>query len=155
MTLGVIAIYRLGVVVPIPGVNADAITLLFKQQSNTILGFLDVFSGGAMSRMSIFAMGIMPYINASIIMSLLQGAHVIPYLDHLSKEGEAMKMTTSIDASYTPRDQLKQPDINGMLRRYKRKLRQMESAGMSEYPQAHVLRGKISALIEIGAKARP
>lgn len=89
MTLGVIAIYRLGVIIPIPGVNADAITMLFKQQSNTILGFLDVFSGGAMSRMSIFAMGIMPYINASIIMSLLQGAHVIPYLDHLAKEGEA------------------------------------------------------------------
>ena len=89
MTLGVIAIYRLGVIIPIPGVNADAITLLFKQQANTILGFLDVFSGGAMSRMSIFAMGIMPYINASIIMSLLQGAHVIPYFDHLQKEGEA------------------------------------------------------------------
>ncbi len=89
MTLGVLAVYRLGVTVPIPGVNADALTILFKQQANTLLGFLDVFSGGALSRMSIFSMGIMPYINASIIMSLLQGAHVIPYLDHLAKEGEA------------------------------------------------------------------
>lgn len=89
ITLGVIALYRLGVTVPIPGVNADALTILFKQQANSLLGFLDVFSGGALSRMSIFSMGIMPYINASIIMSLLQGAHVIPYLDHLAKEGEA------------------------------------------------------------------
>ena len=88
MTLGIIAIYRVGAIVPIPGVNSDAIQLLFKQNAGTILGFLDVFSGGAMSRMSIFAMGIMPYINASIIMSLLQGAHVIPYLDRLAKEGE-------------------------------------------------------------------
>src|SRR5438552_2634941 len=88
VTLGVIALYRLGVTVPIPGVNADALTILFKQQANTLLGFLDVFSGGALSHMSIFSMGIMPYINASIIMSLLQGAHVIPYLDQLAKEGE-------------------------------------------------------------------
>jgi preprotein translocase subunit SecY len=89
MTLGVIAVYRLGVTIPIPGVNADALTIIFKQQANSLLGFLDVFSGGALSRMSIFSMGVMPYINASIIMSLLQGAHVIPYLDHLAKEGEA------------------------------------------------------------------
>ncbi len=89
MTLAVIAVYRLGVTIPIPGVNRDALTILFKQQANTLLGFLDVFSGGALSQMSIFSMGIMPYINASIIISLLQGAHVIPYLDHLAKEGEA------------------------------------------------------------------
>lgn len=89
MTLGVLAVYRLGVAVPIPGVNAEALTILFKQQANTLLGFLDVFTGGALSRLSIFSMGIMPYINASIIMSLLQGAHVIPYLDHLAKEGES------------------------------------------------------------------
>ncbi|MFA6583962.1 MAG: preprotein translocase subunit SecY, partial [Elusimicrobiaceae bacterium] len=55
---------------------------------NNLLGFLDIFSGGALGRFSIFSMGVMPYINASIIMSLLQGAHVIPYLDRLSKEGE-------------------------------------------------------------------
>ncbi|MFN0116705.1 MAG: preprotein translocase subunit SecY [Elusimicrobiota bacterium] len=89
VALGVVIIYRLGVIVPIPGVNADAIALLFKGQSNNLLGFLNIFSGGALSRMSIFSMGIMPYINASIIMSLLQGAHVIPYLDQLAKEGES------------------------------------------------------------------
>jgi len=88
MTLGVIAIYRAGAAITVPGINKEAIQFLFSQQSNTLLGFLDVFSGGALSRISIFAMGIMPYINASIIMSLLQGAHVIPYLDHLQKEGE-------------------------------------------------------------------
>jgi preprotein translocase subunit SecY len=54
-----------------------------------MLGFLDIFSGGALSRLSICALGIMPYINASIIMSLLQGAHMIPYLDQLVKEGES------------------------------------------------------------------
>jgi preprotein translocase subunit SecY len=89
ITLGVIALYRLGVTVPIPGVNADALTIMFKQQANSLLGFLDIFSGGALSHMSIFSMGIMPYINASIIMSLLQGAHVLPYLDQLAKEGES------------------------------------------------------------------
>jgi len=89
MTLGVIAAYRIGVTIPIAGVNAEALVALFKAQSNSLLGFLNIFSGGALSRMSIFSLGIMPYINASIIMSLLQGAHVIPYLDHLAKEGEA------------------------------------------------------------------
>jgi len=88
MTLGILVVYRLGVAVPVPGVDGAAVEMMFKQQANTLLGFLDVFTGGALSRFSIFAMGIMPYINASIIMSLLQGAHVIPYLDHLAKEGE-------------------------------------------------------------------
>ncbi len=89
MTLGVIAVYRIGVTIPIAGVNSNALAAMFNQQGNSILGFLNVFSGGALSRMSIFSLGIMPYINASIIMSLLQGAHVIPYLDQLAKEGEA------------------------------------------------------------------
>ncbi len=87
-TLGIIAVYRLGAAIPIPGVNAAALKSLFDAHSNSILGFLDMFSGGALNRMSIFSMGIMPYINASIIMSLMQGAHVIPYLDRLAKEGE-------------------------------------------------------------------
>ena len=85
VTIGVLAVYRMGVAIPIPGINSDALQTLFNQQANTLLGFMDIFSGGALSRFSIFAMGIMPYINASIIMSLLQGAHVIPYLDHLQK----------------------------------------------------------------------
>ncbi|MFC1500966.1 preprotein translocase subunit SecY [Elusimicrobiota bacterium] len=87
-TLAIIAAYRLGAAIPIPGVNALALKSLFAAHANSLLGFMDMFSGGALNRMSIFAMGIMPYINASIIMSLMQGAHVIPYLDRLSKEGE-------------------------------------------------------------------
>src|SRR4051812_10764651 len=87
-TIGILAAYRVGATIPIPGVNADALRNLFAAQQNTLLGFLNIFSGGALSHMSIFSMGIMPYINASIIMSLLQGAHVIPYLDQLAKEGE-------------------------------------------------------------------
>lgn len=87
-TLAIIIAYRIGAAVPIPGINADAVRSLFAANSNGLLGFLDMFSGGALNRMSVFSMGIMPYINASIIMSLMQGAHVIPYLDRLAKEGE-------------------------------------------------------------------
>lgn len=87
-TLGILTAYRLGAVVPLPGINSDAVRLLFETQKNTLLGFLDIFSGGALGRFSIFSMGIMPYINASIIMSLLQGAHIFPHLDRLQKEGE-------------------------------------------------------------------
>ncbi len=87
-TMGILAAYRLGAVIPLPGINTDAMRVLFESQRNTLLGFLDIFSGGALGRFSIFSMGIMPYINSSIIMSLLQGAHVFPYLDRLQKEGE-------------------------------------------------------------------
>ncbi len=87
-TLAIIVAYRIGAAVPIPGINADAVRSLFEANSNGLPGFLDMFSGGALNRMSVFSMGIMPYINASIIMSLMQGAHVIPYLDRLAKEGE-------------------------------------------------------------------
>ena len=89
LTLGLIAVYRLGAMIPVPGINAEALVRLFQAHSNTLLGFLDIFSGGALKRLSIFAMGTMPYINASIIISLLQGAHVIPYLDRLAKEGQS------------------------------------------------------------------
>ena len=87
-TLGVLSVYRLGAAIPLPGINAEAMRALFETQRHTLLGFLDIFSGGALGRFSIFSMGIMPYINASIIISLLQGAHVFPYLDHLQKEGQ-------------------------------------------------------------------
>ncbi|MDR2436563.1 MAG: preprotein translocase subunit SecY [Endomicrobium sp.] len=87
-TLLIIVAYRIGATVPLPGINAEAVKSLFAAQANGLLGFLDMFSGGALNRMSVFSMGIMPYINASIIMSLIQGAHVIPYLDRLAKEGE-------------------------------------------------------------------
>ena len=87
-TMGAIAVYRVGAAIPIPGINGDALASIFSAQRGGILGFLNIFSGGALSRFSIFSMGVMPYINASIIMSLLQGAHVLPYLDRLYKEGE-------------------------------------------------------------------
>lgn len=88
-TFALLAVFRIGVAIPIPGVNPSALRAFFEAQSHTLLGFLDMFSGGALSRLSIFALGIMPYISASIIMSLVQGAHMIPYIDMLVKEGEA------------------------------------------------------------------
>jgi preprotein translocase subunit SecY len=87
--LGALAVYRLGATIPIPGINTAALQALFAAQKGSVLGFLDIFSGGALSRFSIFSMGVMPYINASIIMSLVQGAHVFPMLDRLQKEGES------------------------------------------------------------------
>ncbi len=87
-TLGAIAVYRVGAAIPIPGINADALKSIFNSQRGGLLGFINIFSGGALRRFSIFSMGVMPYINASIIMSLLQGAHVLPHLDRLYKEGE-------------------------------------------------------------------
>ena len=83
-TLGAIAVFRIGASIPIPGVNGDAIRAIFNAQSGSLLGFLNTFSGGALARFSIFSMGVVPYINASIIMSLLQGAHVLPMLDRLA-----------------------------------------------------------------------
>ncbi|MBI4655145.1 MAG: preprotein translocase subunit SecY [Elusimicrobia bacterium] len=85
---GALAVYRLGAAIPIPGINAAALKTLFETHRGGVLGFLDIFSGGALGRFSIFSMGVMPYINASIIMSLIQGAHVFPFLDRLAKEGE-------------------------------------------------------------------
>lgn len=85
-TLGIIVVYRIGAAVPTPGVNAQALMNFFETQKGTLFGFLDMFSGGALGRFSVFALGIMPYINASIIMSLLQT--VVPYLERLNKEGE-------------------------------------------------------------------
>jgi preprotein translocase subunit SecY len=87
-TLLIIIAYRIGAVVPIPGINAEALKSFFDAQNNGFLGFLNMFSGGALNRMSVFSMGIMPYINSSIIMSLMQGAHIIPYLDKLGRDGE-------------------------------------------------------------------
>ena len=88
VTIGILAAFRVGAAVPIPNIDPEGLRALFEAHKNSLLGFLDMFSGGALSRLSIFSLGIMPYINASIIISLLQGAHVLPYLDHLAKEGE-------------------------------------------------------------------
>jgi len=88
-TLGLLGVYRLGVAVPTPGVDGVALSIFFQQAKGTIVGLLDLFSGGAFERFSIFALGIMPYISASIIMSLLQP--VVPYLERLAKEGDVGK----------------------------------------------------------------
>lgn len=85
-TLGVLAIYRLGVHVPVPGVDANVMMKFFESQSGGIFGLFNTFTGGALERFSVFALGIMPYISASIIFQLLQTA--VPYLEQLKKEGE-------------------------------------------------------------------
>jgi preprotein translocase subunit SecY len=83
----ILALYRLGSWIPAPGVNSDSIKSYFSNQGGTILGLLNVFSGGALSQFSLFALGIMPYVTASIILQLL--TVVIPKLEELQKEGEA------------------------------------------------------------------
>ncbi len=87
--LGLLAVYRIGSFVPTPGIDPTALGRFFDSQGGTILGFLDVFSGGNLRRLSIFALGIMPYITASIILQLL--TVVWPYMEKLSKEGELGK----------------------------------------------------------------
>jgi preprotein translocase subunit SecY len=90
-TLGLIAVYRIGAYIPTPGVDGGALAQFFeniaKTQGGTLFGIMNMFSGGAMQKLTIFALGIMPYISASIILQLLTA--VIPALERLSKEGEA------------------------------------------------------------------
>jgi preprotein translocase subunit SecY len=85
-TLSLFVVYRLGEHMPTPGVNAAALAGAFQSQANTLFGLYDMFVGGAFSRATVFALGIMPYISASIILQLL-GA-VVPYFEKLRKEGE-------------------------------------------------------------------
>ena len=85
-TLGILAIYRLGNHIPTPGINAEALIDFFKQNQGNWFGLVDMFSGGNLSKVTIFALGIMPYISASIILQLLTVTW--PYLEKLSKEGE-------------------------------------------------------------------
>ncbi|PIR01491.1 MAG: preprotein translocase subunit SecY [Nitrospinae bacterium CG11_big_fil_rev_8_21_14_0_20_45_15] len=86
-TLSLLVVYRIGTHIPTPGINTVALLELFEKASGTILGFFNMFSGGALSRLSVFALGIMPYISASIIIQLM--TMVSPYLARLKKEGEA------------------------------------------------------------------
>ncbi len=86
-TFGLLMVYRIGCAVPTPGIDADALATFFARAKGTLLGMFDMFSGGALERLSVFALGIMPYISASIILQLL--TVVIPHLERLSKEGEA------------------------------------------------------------------
>ncbi len=85
--VGALVVYRLGAHIPVPGINPDELSKLFSSQKSGILGMVNMFSGGALSRFTVFALGIMPYISSSIIMQLL--TTVVPSLEVLKKEGEA------------------------------------------------------------------
>ena len=91
--LGAMVVYRVGTFIPVPGINPVEVARFFQQRSGTILGIVNMFSGGALSRLSIFAMGVMPYISASIIIQMM--SMVVPSLMELRKEGQAgqRKMT--------------------------------------------------------------
>ncbi|HET9480872.1 MAG TPA: preprotein translocase subunit SecY, partial [Candidatus Polarisedimenticolia bacterium] len=85
-TFGLLAVYRVGAWIPSPGIDAAALQEFFQQQGGTLLGLVNLFSGGNLEKLTIFALGIMPYISASIILQLL--TVIWPYLEKLSKEGE-------------------------------------------------------------------
>lgn len=87
ISFALLAVYRVGTHVPTPGIDTRALAAFFEQARGSLLGLFDLFSGGALSNLSVFALGIMPYISASIILQLL--TVVIPHLEKLSKEGEA------------------------------------------------------------------
>ncbi|MBW1711811.1 MAG: preprotein translocase subunit SecY [Deltaproteobacteria bacterium] len=86
ITLGFLAVYRVGCFIPTPGIDSEALASFFARAKGTMLGLFDMFAGGALERMSVFALGIMPYISASIILQLL--TVVVPHLEKLKKEGE-------------------------------------------------------------------
>jgi preprotein translocase subunit SecY len=85
--LGALIVYRIGTYIPVPGINPTALEELFRGAQGSIVGLFDMFSGGALGRFSLFALGIMPYISASIIMQLMSS--VVPQLEQLKKEGES------------------------------------------------------------------
>ena len=86
-TLIMLAVYRMGVQIPTPGINGEALSAFFAQNAGTLFGMFNMFSGGALENFSIFALGIMPYISASIIMQLM--TVVVPHLEALKKEGQS------------------------------------------------------------------
>ncbi len=85
--LGALVVYRIGTYIPVPGINPDALAQMFEGTQSSIVGLFNMFSGGALRRFSVFALGVMPYISASIIMQLMTS--VIPQLEELRKEGES------------------------------------------------------------------
>ena len=85
-TLALLAVYRLGIFIPAPGVDRAALSEFFQSGSNTLFGLYDMFSGGALEQFSVFVLGIMPYISASIIIQVLSST--VPQLERLSKEGQ-------------------------------------------------------------------
>ena len=84
--IGALIVFRIGTYIPVPGVDPVALADFFEQQAGGLLGMVNLFSGGALSRFGIFAMGIMPYISSSIIMQM--ASHIVPSLQQLRKEGE-------------------------------------------------------------------
>ena len=86
-TFAMLVVYRVGAHIPTPGIDLTALDSFFEAARGTMLGFFDMFSGGALRRLTIFALGIMPYISAAIILELLKV--VIPHLARLAKEGDA------------------------------------------------------------------
>ena len=97
-TLAILFVFRLGAHIPTPGIDGVALTAFFEAQQGSILSFFDMFTGGALARLTVFALGVMPYISASIIMQLL--TVVFPYLERLSKEGEAGRKKITIYTRY-------------------------------------------------------
>ena len=91
-TLAALLVYRLGTHIPLPGLNPEAYAQAFRGQAGGILGLFNMFAGGAVERMAIFALGIMPYISASIIVQLMTS--VVPSLEALKKEGEQGRKVT-------------------------------------------------------------
>jgi preprotein translocase subunit SecY len=97
-TLLMLVVFRLGSHIPTPGIDSQALSAFFRAQEGTIFAFFDMFSGGALQRLTVFALGIMPYISASIIIQLL--TVVFPYLERLSREGEAGRKKITMYTRY-------------------------------------------------------
>ena len=97
-TLLMLVVFRLGAHIPTPGIDSQALAAFFRAQQGTIFSFFDMFSGGALRRLTVFALGIMPYISASIILQLL--TVVFPYLERLSREGEAGRKKITMYTRY-------------------------------------------------------
>ena len=96
--LGALIVFRIGTFIPVPGIDPNVLSTLFEQQQGSILGVFNMFSGGALGRMSMFALGIMPYISASIIMQLL--AVTVPSLERIKKEGESGRRKIAMYTRY-------------------------------------------------------
>ena len=96
--IGALIVYRIGTFIPVPGINPTIMSAIFDQQSGTILDVFNMFSGGALERMSLFALGVMPYISASIIMQLL--TVTVPSLEQIKKEGEAGRRKITMYTRY-------------------------------------------------------
>jgi len=97
--LGAFVVYRIGAHIPVPGIDPKALQAMFEQQSGSILNMFNMFSGGALMRLSLFALGIMPYISASIIMQMM--TMVLPALEQLKKEGESGRRKISQYTRYS------------------------------------------------------